>query len=53
MQKISFKKNDTIAFISAIDPDAPDHVVLQFLAGITLGIKKTDTELITKFCLNE
>ncbi len=52
-KRLASKKNDTIAFISAIDPDAPDHVVLQFLAGITLGIKKTDTELITKFCLNE
>ena len=26
---------------------------MQFLAGITLGIKNTNTELITKFCLNE
>ena len=52
-KRLASKKNDTIAFISAIDPDAPDHVVLQFLAGITLGIKKTNTELITKFCLNE
>ena len=52
-KRLASKKNDTIAFISAIDPDAPDHVVLQFLAGITLGIKKTNTELITKFCLKK
>ena len=52
-KRLASKKTDTIAFISAIHPDAPDHVVLQFLAGITLGIKNTNTELITKFCLNE
>jgi LacI family transcriptional regulator len=52
-KRLASKKIDTIAFISAIHPDAPDHVVLQFLAGITLGIKNTNTELITKFCLNE
>ena len=52
-KRLASKKTDTIAFISSIDPDAPDHVVLQFLAGITLGIKNTNTELITKFCLNE
>ena len=52
-RRLASKKTDTIAFISSIDPEAPDHVVLQFLAGITLGIKNTNTELITKFCLNE
>ena len=52
-KRLASKKTDTIAFISSIDPDAPDHVVLQFLAGITLGIKNTNTELITKFCLNK
>ena len=34
-KRLASKKTDTIAFISSIDPDAPDHVVLQFLAGIT------------------
>ena len=52
-RRLASQKTDTIAFISTIDPDAPDHVVLQFLAGITLGIKNSNTELITKFCLSE
>ena len=28
-KRLASKKTDTIAFISSIDPDAPDHVVLQ------------------------
>ena len=52
-RRLASKKSDTIAFISTISPYAPDYVLLEFLAGITLGIKDNSTELLIKFSLNE
>ena len=52
-KRLASKKPDTIAFIATISPYAPDYVLLEFLAGITLGIKDSSTELLIKFSLNE
>ena len=52
-RRLASKKSDTIAFIATISPYAPDYVLLEFLAGITLGIKDSSTELLIKFSLNE
>ena len=52
-KRLASKKSDTIAFIATISPYAPDYVLLEFLAGITLGIKDSSTELLIKFSLNE
>ena len=52
-KRLASQKPDTIAFIAAISPDAPDYVLLKFLAGVALGIKDTSTELLVKFALNE
>ena len=52
-RRLASKKSDTIAFIATISPYAPDYVLLEFLAGITLGIKDNSTELLIKFSLNE
>ena len=52
-KSLASKKSDTIAFISAITPSAPDYVLLEFLAGVSMGIKDTNTELIVKLTLSE
>ena len=52
-KRLASKKSDTIAFISTITPSAPDYVLLEFLAGVSMGIKNTNTELIVKLTLNE
>jgi len=52
-RRLASKKSDTIAFITTIDPRAPDFVLLEFLAGISMGIKDSNTELIIKFTLSE
>jgi LacI family transcriptional regulator len=52
-KRLASKKSDTIAFISTLTPYAPDYVLLEFLAGITLGIKDSSTELLIKFSLDE
>ena len=52
-KRLASKKSDTIAFISAITPSAPDYVLLEFLAGVSMGIKDTNTELIVKLTLSE
>jgi len=52
-KRLATQKSDTIAFISTISPYAPDYVLLEFLAGVTLGIKDSSTELLIKFTLNE
>ena len=52
-KRLASQKSDTIAFIATISPYAPDYVLLEFLAGITLGIKNSSTELLVKFSLSE
>ncbi len=52
-RRLASKRSDTIAFIATIEPKAPDFVLLEFLAGISRGIKDTNTELIVKFTLRE
>ena len=52
-KRLASKKSDTIAFISVLTPNAPDYVLLQFLAGVSMGIKDTNTELIVKLTLSE
>ena len=52
-KRLASKKSDTIAFIATISPYATDYVLLEFLAGITLGIKDSSTELLIKFSLDE
>jgi len=52
-KRLASKKSDTIAFISVITPSAPDFVLLEFLAGVSMGIKDTNTELIVKLTLSE
>ena len=47
-RRLASKKSDTIAFISTIDPRAPDFVLLEFLTGISMGIKNSNTG---KLCL--
>jgi len=52
-KRLASKKPDTIAFITSIDPYAQDYVLLEFLAGLTLGVKNKTTELMVKFLSNE
>ena len=52
-KRLASQKSDTIAFITTINPEAPDYVLLEFLAGISLGIKDSNTEFIMKIALNE
>ena len=52
-RRLASKKSDTIAFITTIDPSAPDFVLLEFLTGISMGIKDSSTEFIVKFTLSE
>ena len=52
-RRLASKRSDTIAFIATIEPKAPDFVLLEFLAGISKGIKDSNTELIVKFTLRE
>jgi len=52
-KRLASKKPDTIAFITSIDPYAQDYVLLEFLAGLTLGVKNKSTELMVKFLSNE
>ena len=48
-KRLASQKADTIAFIATINPNAHDYVLMEFLAGLTLGVKDTPTELIVKF----
>lgn len=52
-KRLASKKPDTIAFIDTINPNAPDYVLLEFLTGVSMGIKDTNTELIVKLTLSE
>mgnify|MGYP001161114178 CR=1 FL=1 len=52
-RRLASKKSDTIAFIATIVPSAPDFVLLEFLTGISMGIKDSGTEFIVKFTLSE
>ncbi|SVC25255.1 uncharacterized protein METZ01_LOCUS278109 [marine metagenome] len=52
-KRLASKKPDTIAFIDTINPKAPDYVLLEFLTGVSMGIKDTNTELIVKLTLSE
>ena len=52
-KRLASKKPDTIAFITSIDPYAQDYVLMEFLAGLTIGVKNKSTELIVKFLSNE
>ena len=52
-KRLASKKPNTIAFIATISPNSPDYVLLEFLAGVALGIKNTSTELLIKFALTE
>ena len=35
-KRLASQKPDTIAFITTINPDAQDYVLMEFLAGLTL-----------------
>jgi len=52
-KRLASQRPDTIAFITTINPDAQDYVLMEFLAGLTLGVKDKPTELILKFFTNE
>jgi len=52
-RRLASQKPDTIAFITTINPDAQDYVLMEFLAGLTQGVKNKSTELIFKFFTNE
>tara|TARA_B110000196_G_C21130138_1_gene658032 strand:- start:986 stop:2008 length:1023 start_codon:yes stop_codon:yes gene_type:complete len=52
-KRLASQKADTIAFIAIIDQNAQDYVLMEFLAGMTMGIKDISTELIIKFITNE
>ena len=52
-RRLASKKSDTIVFITTIVPSAPDFVLLEFLTGISMGIKDSGTEFIVKFTLSE
>lgn len=52
-KRLASQKADTIAFIATINPNAHDYVLMEFLAGLTLGVKDTPTELIVKFITDE
>ena len=52
-RRLASQKPDTIAFITTISPHGQDYVLLEFLAGLTQGVKDKSTELIFKFFTNE
>ena len=52
-RRLASQKPDTIAFITTIEPQAQDYVLMEFLAGLTIGVKNKPTELIFKFFTNE
>jgi LacI family transcriptional regulator len=52
-KRLASQKADTIAFITTINPNSHDYVLMDFLAGLTLGVKDTPTELIVKFITDE
>ena len=52
-RRLASQKPDTIAFITTISPKAQDYVLMEFLAGLTQGVKGKSTELIFKFFTNE
>ena len=52
-RRLASKKPDTIAFITTISSYGQDYVLLEFLAGLTQGVKGKSTELIFKFFTNE
>ena len=52
-RRLASKRPDTIAFITTISPHGQDYVLLEFLAGLTQGVKNKSTELIFKFFTNE
>ncbi len=52
-RRLASQKPDTIAFITTIDRKAQDYVLMEFLAGLTIGVKDKPTELIFKFFTNE
>jgi LacI family transcriptional regulator len=52
-KRLASQKPDTIAFITSLDPYAQDYVLMEFLSGLTKGIKDKPTELIVKFFSNE
>jgi len=52
-RRLASKKSDTIAFIATTTPKAPDFVLLEFLTGISIGIKDSNTEFIIKLTLSE
>ena len=52
-RRLASQKPDTIAFITTISPYGQDYVLLEFLAGLTQGVKNKSTELIFKFFTNE
>ena len=51
-RRLASQKPDTIAFITTISPHGQDYVLLEFLAGLTQGVKGKSTELIFKFFTN-
>ena len=52
-RRLASQKPNTIAFVTTISPDAQDYVLMEFLAGLTQGVKGKSTELIFKFFTNE
>ena len=52
-RRLASKKSDTIAFITTIIPKAPDFELLEFLTGLSMGIKDNNTELIVKLTSSE
>ena len=52
-RRLASKRPDTIAFITTIEPKAQDYVLMEFLAGLTIGVKDKPTELIFKFFTSE
>ena len=51
-RRLASKKSDTIAFIATTTPKAPDFVLLEFLTGISMGIKDSNTEFIVTLTLS-
>ena len=52
-RRLASKRSDTIAFITTIIPKAPDFELLEFLTGLSMGIKDNNTELIVKLTSSE
>ena len=52
-RRLASQKPDTIAFITTIDRKTQDYVLMELLAGLTIGVKGKPTELIFKFFTNE